>query len=247
MTAFTITDTVGAVVARSPALARVFEQAGIDYCCGGRQTVERACHEKGLDPAALLGRLNAAGPATGDAPAVDPAAMSLAELADHIEQTHHAYLRAEFPRLDALTKKVAAAHGAKNPRLHEVRATVLALAEELSSHMMKEERVLFPLVRKLDAGDESSLRSWGTLANPVRQMEVEHEQAGSALLRLRELTDDFVAPAGACNTHRALLDALARFERDMHQHIHKENNVLFPRALALELEHFSDASVPIAF
>jgi regulator of cell morphogenesis and NO signaling len=229
-----ITDTVGDVMTRRPARSRAFEQAGIDYCCGGKKTVEEACREKGIDPTAFLAVLDDAALPVGDGPVVDPVAMSLAELADHIERTHHVYLRAELRRLDTLTSKVAAVHGAKDPRLHGVRETFLALAEELSSHMMKEERVLFPLVRRLETGDEAPAFGCGTLAHPMRQLELEHERADSALQRLRELTDGSVAPPWACNTYRALLDALAHLERDLHQHIHKENNILFPRALAME-------------
>lgn len=234
MTTFSGTDTVGDVVVRRPALSREFEQAGIDYCCGGRKTLEEACWEKGLDPASFLERLEGVAPAGEDESGVDPATLSLVQLADHIEQTHHAYLRAELPRLDRLTKKVAAAHGGRNPRLHEVRDIVLALAPELSSHMLKEERVLFPAVRQLESAGAVPVADGGVLAHPVRQMEQEHDRAGAALARLRELTDGFAPPAWACNTYRALLDALASLERDTHLHIHKENNVLFPRALELE-------------
>ena len=234
MSTFKVEDTVGEVVARRPALARVFEQAGIDYCCGGKKTVEGACREKGLNPAAFLGRLEEASVSTRDESAVDAAAMSLAELADHIERTHHAYLHSEFPRLDAMTEKVASVHGDKDRRLRELRETFVALAEELSSHMMKEEHILFPMIRQLEASSRTPVFHCGTLANPIRQMELEHDQAGSALERLRDLTGGFTPPEWACNTYRALLDALAHLERDMHQHIHKENNVLFPRALKME-------------
>ena len=165
---------------------------------------------------------------------IDAAAMSLSELTDHIEQTHHVYLRSELSRLDEVTEEVASAHGEKDPRLHRVRDTFLALAAELSNHMMKEELILFPMVRQLDASDEVPMFHCGTLANPIRQMEMEHDQAGSALERLRELTDGFTAPEWAGNTYRALLDALTDLERDLHQHIHKENDVLFPRALEME-------------
>ena len=129
MSTFKVDDTVGEVVARRPALSRVFEQAGIDYCCGGKKTVEEACREKGTDPAVLLGTLEEATRSTGDDSAVDAAAMSLTQLADHIERTHHAYLRSEFPRLDAMTEKVASVHGDKDRRLRELRDTFLALAE----------------------------------------------------------------------------------------------------------------------
>ncbi len=236
MNAFQIHDTVGAIVARRPALSRVFEQEGIDYCCGGKKALDEVCREKGVDPAGLLAKLEASASALTDEPVVDAAAMSLAELADHIEETHHAYLRRELPRLDAMTEKVASVHGEKDARLAEIRRTFLTLSDELTSHMMKEEQILFPMIRRLDASKTAPAFHCGSLANPIAQMEHEHDEAGSALERLRTLTDGYTPPEWACNTYRAMLDGLAHLERDMHQHVHKENNVLFPRALVRETQ-----------
>lgn len=167
---------------------------------------------------------------------IDLAASSLSELADHVEQTHHTYLRSELPRLEEIAAKVVSIHGDKDPRLHKVRETFLALKAELSSHMMKEERILFPMVRELEASDEAPMFHCGTLANPIRQMEMEHDQADSALVQLRELTDGFTIPEGACDTYQDMLNALARFEQDLREHIHKESEALFPRALQMEQE-----------
>jgi regulator of cell morphogenesis and NO signaling len=233
MASIRVDDTVGAVVARHPGLSRVFETMGIDYCCGGKKTLDEACRIKELDPEALLLALDEV-VSSEDAPVVDAAALSLTELVDHIEQTHHVYLRDESPRILELTDKVASVHGKKEPRLHEVRETSRALLEELSGHLMKEEQVLFPMVRQLDASSTTPVFHCGSLANPLGQMEREHDEAGAALARLSELTDGYAPPDWACNTFRAMLDALARLEGDLHQHIHKENNVLFPRALEME-------------
>lgn len=233
---FKITDSVGSFVARRPALSRVFEQAEIDYCCGGKIVLADACRTKGLDPAAFLATLIQAAAAPGDVPEIDAASMSLTALADHIEKTHHAALKVELPRLDAMTAKVAAVHGSADVRLRDVQETFFGLAAEMTSHMQKEEQILFPMVRRLDASATAPAFHCGSIANPIRQMESEHDQAGGALARLRELTDDYTPPAWACNTYRAMLDALAWLERDMHQHIHKENNVLFPTAIKLEAE-----------
>lgn len=164
----------------------------------------------------------------------DPAAMSLTELADHIEQTHHKYLRAEFPRLDQMTKEVASMHGQRDSRLHQIRKTFQGLIEELSSHMMKEEQILFPMIRTIDAGGATDPLHCGSLAGPISQMESEHTQAGSALEHLRKLSDDYTPPDWASDSYRTMLDALARLEQDLHLHIRKENDVLFPRALAEE-------------
>ena len=164
----------------------------------------------------------------------DVAVMSLTELADHIEQTHHTYLHSELPRLDEMTEKVASVHGERDPRLHQIREIFLALATEMSNHMMKEERILFPMVRQLDASETTPTFHCGSLANPIRQMESEHTQAGSALEDLRELADGYTPPDWACNTYRAMLDALARFDHDLQLHMRKEGEVLFPRALEME-------------
>jgi regulator of cell morphogenesis and NO signaling len=230
-----LTHTVGSIVARRPELFRVFEKAGIDYCCGGRKSLLEACREKGLDPKGLVTQLRRAAESSPPS-SVSPAQMSLAELADHIERTHHAYLRSELPRLETLTEKVARVHGNREPRLEELRGAFLGLAQELFSHMMKEEQILFPMIRQLEAADFTPHFHCGSLSNPIAQMESEHDVAAAFLERQRTLTDGFVPPDWACNTYRAMLDALARLERDLHEHIHKENNVLFPRAQAMEIE-----------
>ena len=155
MSTFKTTDTVGDIVTRSPALARVFEHASIDYCCGGKKTLEEVCQKKGIDSSALLATLEATLSSGEKDDTVDTAALSLSELADHIEQTHHSYLRSEFPRLDEITKKVASVHGEKDSRLYQIRDTFQTLVEELISHMMKEEHILFPMVRQLEASKEA--------------------------------------------------------------------------------------------
>ena len=167
-------------------------------------------------------------------PPVDVAAMSLTALADHIEETHHVYLRRELPRLESILDNLATVHGARDPRLHQVADTFATMANELYSHMVKEEQVLFPMVRRIEASEVAPTFHCGSLANPIRQMELEHDDADSALERLRTLTDNFVPPAWTDDTYRAVLNALANLEQDMHLHIHKENDVLFPRALEME-------------
>lgn len=227
------TTTIGDIVARQPLLARVFERVGIDYCCGGKQTLATACAAKNLDPATFAVVLEAAAQLTGSGPTVAAAAMSLTALADHIEQSHHAYLKDELPQLVAQAGHVATKHAWRDDRLAAVAGTVRALADEMFHHMAKEEGILFPLVRAMERG-ETGAGHCGSIANPIRQMEHEHDSAGGAVARLRTLTDGFTPDANACNTHRTLLARLARLETDLHEHVHKENNVLFPRALALE-------------
>ncbi|MBI2343267.1 MAG: iron-sulfur cluster repair di-iron protein [Deltaproteobacteria bacterium] len=234
MTRFHAASVVGKIVAERPDLARVFEAHGVDYCCGGKRSVQEACQARGLDLGQLLEALHVAAAEGGEPHPVDPATLSLSALADHIEQTHHRYLRREFPRLDTLTEKVARVHGEKEPRLREVRRVVLQLTEELMSHMLKEERILFPMIRALDTDGPRPEFHCGTIAHPILQMEVEHDDAGASLAQLQTLTDNFTPPAWACTTYRLLVDALKTLQQDLHQHIHKENNILFPRALQLE-------------
>ena len=198
-------------------------------------TLAEACAAKGLDPATVAVMLEAAAQVSGPKPAVDAATMSLTSLADHIESTHHAYLKEELPQLVEKADRVAYKHGWRDPRLPAVAQTMRELAQEMFDHMAKEERVLFPLVRALEQKGVAA-HSCGSIANPIRQMESEHDSAGNALVRLRELTDGFQPDADSCNTHRAMLAGFAQLEGDLHDHVHKENNVMFPRALALEAQ-----------
>ena len=228
---FTLQTTVGEMVAARPSLSRLFERLGIDYCCGGKKPLAQLAAARGLDPAAVLGEIEAELARPADPAEVDAAALTLTALADHIERTHHDYVKAELPRLAEMAERVGRKHSWRDARLAEVAALVPQLAEEMFSHMAKEERILFPFVRQIEAGAADQFHC-GSIANPIRQMEHEHESAGQVVARLRELTDGFRPDENACNTHRALLAGLAEFEADLHRHVHKENNILFPRALA---------------
>lgn len=226
---FTIQTTVGDIVRAEPALSRVFEKLGIDYCCGGKKPLADLCRDKGLDPATVLAML-AAFEGAPEAPAANPDAMSLAELCDHIERVHHHHLREELPRLEFLTRKVAAVHGEHEPRLLEVRKVFMAFNDAMASHTVEEESQIFPAIRRLESagyakGNAASLKA------ALDKLESEHDRAGAALEQIRALTDNHTPPEWACNTFRALYDALAELERETHRHVHKENNVLFPRAL----------------
>lgn len=233
MTTFQLDTTVGSIVRDHPALSHLFEQANVDYCCGGQKTLDEACRQRGIDPQRFIAQLENYA-ATEATPDVTITELSLTELADHIERIHHAYLHKELPRLEKMVTKVAAVHGEKEPRLAQIKDTFLALSAELTTHLMKEEQVLFPMIRQLEASNTLPSFHCGTVVNPITRMEYEHDEAGVALAQLRQLTDDFTPPEWACNTYRALFDALLTFEQDMHQHIHKENNILFPQAVLLE-------------
>lgn len=228
-------QTVGELVVERPQRSRVFEKYGIDYCCGGKRSLEEACQRKGVDLNQVITQLDAADSAADVSKAgIDPGKMTLTELADHIENTHHAYLRTELPRLTQLVEKVARAHGERDPRLVQVQEVFGPFRDEMMMHMHKEDQILFPLIRALESGEASGPSHCGSVANPIHQMEAEHDDAGHALEMMRSLTDGFTPPEIACNTHRAMLDGLAFLERDMHTHVHKENSILFPRAIDLE-------------
>lgn len=225
-----VRTTVGQLVAERPAVARVFESVGIDYCCGGKVALEDACRAKGLDAHTVAVLLEAQGATSGGARAeVNVTSMGLGELCEHIRRTHHDYLREELPRIGELTRRVEQAHGQDDPRLGQLRRIFLGFADELMVHTEKEERVLFPLIARLEAGERPS----GSVAAPIAELEAEHAEAGAALAQMRSLTDGYACPPGACNTYRAMLDALRTLEQDMHRHVHKENSVLFPRAAAV--------------
>ena len=226
-------SSVGQLVVNRPPRARIVEKFGIDYCCGGKKTLRQACLDKGVDLEKVLFALDIAD-SVSEPPARDWAAASLTELADHIEQTHHAYLKSELPRLAGLIDRVANVHGATHPELREVRDIFAAFCDELEQHMAKEEQIFFPFCRELESASAAPHFHCGSIENPIRVMISEHDDAGRALADMRRLTHDYAPPEGACNTYRAVLSSLAELEADMHQHVHKENNILFPKAIELE-------------
>ncbi|HEY7089694.1 MAG TPA: iron-sulfur cluster repair di-iron protein [Tepidisphaeraceae bacterium] len=226
---------VGQLVSQRPARARIFDSFGIDYCCGGGKSLAAACSARNLDVDTVVAVLRAFdAEAAAPADSRDWTKASMAELCDHIEQTHHAYLKQELPRLEQCLRKIAARHGPGDARLVELLDVFLSFRAELEQHAMKEERILFPLIRRLEAGDSPTTFHCGSVNNPIRVMVMEHDHAGAALARMRDLTDGYQAPPDACNTYRSTMDAMLQLERDMHRHVHKENSILFPRAAEAE-------------
>ncbi|REJ65731.1 MAG: iron-sulfur cluster repair di-iron protein [Planctomycetota bacterium] len=233
MTQVNLNTTVGNWVARYPQTSRVFESFEIDYCCGGGKSLEQACWDRQLDPQHVLQQIEQAING-GDEPTEDWLNAPLAKLCDHIEQTHHTYLKSELPRLTEIISKVVDAHGESHPELARLQEVFAALRAELEPHMFKEERVLFPAIRQMEHSGANASFPFGSVANPIGVMEHEHDNAGNALSKIRDLTNKYEIPADACNTYRAMLDGLRELESNMHQHVHKENNILFPRAIELE-------------
>lgn len=221
-------------VAENPSRCRIFERLGIDYCCRGKRTLSEACSEKGLNMEEVLQELRTAEAVNGEVESTAWRTRPLAELIQHIEEVHHVYLRRELPRLAEMSAKVIEVHAKNHPELAEIKALFDALKAELESHMMKEERILFPLVRQLEGSPGRPDFHCGSIGNPIQVMEFEHDEAGRALARLRQLSSDYTPPEEACSTYTALMKGLEQLERDLHQHIHEENNILFPKSVELE-------------
>jgi regulator of cell morphogenesis and NO signaling len=231
----TPTTTVAEIAAGNPGTIRIFQRHQIDFCCGGKRPLGEVCEEKRVPFAELRREL-----AEVDVPDREEPSLTapLAVLIRRIVDGYHAGLREELPRLGAMIQKVLGAHGARHPELAPLAATFRSLREELEMHMVKEERILFPYVEKLEAldagGEPLAASPFGSIAAPIGMMEHEHENAGRALARMRELTGGYTAPEDACNTFRGLYHGLAHLETELHAHIHLENNVVFPRAAQLE-------------
>jgi regulator of cell morphogenesis and NO signaling len=229
---------IGELVNKRPERAMVFERCGIDFCCGGQRTLAAACRQAGANVEYVCRELAALDQQLHEVHERDWTRCSLSGLVDEIVDHHHAYLRTELPRLEALFRKVVAAHATAHPELRNAHSIFQALASELSQHMLKEERVLFPVIKALETAQQLRralpVFHCGSVSNPIGMMVREHREAGDALHAIRRLTHEFTPPADACPTYRALLAGLLALERDLHLHIHKENNLLFPRAAELE-------------
>lgn len=231
MSAISSDTQVATLVLEQPGRTRVFEQLGIDYCCGGKKPLAAACAERGLDVTAVISALE--GLREDEPGESDWTAATVAELCAHIVDHHHGYLREELPPLRQLVDKVAGRHGGGHPELVEIQETFHTLADELEQHMVKEERILFPACVALEAGTAADF-PFGSVENPIRMMLDDHDEVAAGLQQLRALTNAYAPPSGGCNSYRALFDRLHTLETDTHRHIHEENNILFPRAVALE-------------
>jgi regulator of cell morphogenesis and NO signaling len=231
--------TVREVAVELPQSTRLFEKLKIDYSCGGHRPLTEACTSIGLEVGEVLGMLESVNESEPQAHgAIDFQRLPLSELIAHILDTHHVFTKQEMIRLESLTKKVISAHGENHPELHKVGALFDTLCADLKPHMFKEEQILFPYILALaSAGAENNaapFAPFGTVNNPIRMMMMEHDAAGEILRDLRTLTSNYTTPADGCISYRTLYEALEAFEKDLHQHIHLENNILFPRAVELE-------------
>lgn len=233
----TKTQTVREIALEQPSSIRVFEHYGIDYCCGGRRPLDEACTATDVEVDEVIAALESA----ASLPAIlaeDWSRKPMESLVDHIVATHHAYVKNELPRLAVLAQKVVNRHGATMAELPAIQSALATLDAELTQHLAKEEAVLFPYIvnfeRACNEGTAKPSGCFGTVANPIRMMTQEHDAAGALLAEMRRLSGNFTTSENACPTFHAFYDGLREFEQDLHQHIHLENNILFPRAIALE-------------
>lgn len=217
---------LGRLVGDHPEFAAVFESLGIDYCCGGNTSLRRACDENGLEVDAVVERLVA----SDSTDEIAPAEASITELVDDIVETHHDYLRAELPSLERVVRKVARVHGDAHPELEAIEATFLDLQEEVTHHVADEEETVFPELRKLEGGAPPTAAEEARIREAIDHLESEHDAAAAHLEEIRTLSDGYAVPSDACTSYRNALDRLQLLESDMHRHVHKENNVLFPKA-----------------
>ena len=233
------TRTVREVALELPQATRVFERLKIDYCCGGDKLLTEACASAGVEVENVMRMLAEAGQAEAqENSSLDFQQTSLAELIAHILDKHHVYTTLEMTRLEALLSKVIGAHGENHPELRQMGELFEQACADLRPHMFKEEQVLFPYIIEMEKArtqkKPAPFAPFGTVKNPVRMMMMEHDTVGDILRELRALSSDYTVPPDGCISYQTLYQALAGFEKDLHQHIHLENNILFPRAVEME-------------
>lgn len=232
MTTINPATTLASLVNEHPDLAGELERRSLDYCCGGHRTLLEACAAQGLDPASVVAELRQA--ASRAAPVPEWTSMNAVALVEHLIATHHAYLWTELPRLSALLDKIMAVHGERHPELVGIAACYESVRTDLEPHLLKEERVLFPMIVELAGASIVPAFHRGTLRNPISMMLREYDAVGDLLAELNGLTNGYRVPDDGCASYSACFDGLARLESDTHLHIHKENNLLFPMVVRME-------------
>ena len=229
------------IVLAEPRAKRVFSDAGVDFCCGGAKSLRQACLDAGTPAEEILKRLRE--PSEPARPEdANWASTPLGELTRHIRERHHQYVREAIKRLRPLTEKVNGKHGESHRELAEVEQLFLAVAGEMSTHMQKEEMILFPYIESMEQASKGGATLeppfFQTIRNPIHMMMKEHDAAGDLVKRIRKASGDYAAPADGCASYQALYQQLREFEADLHEHVHLENNILFPRAVELEAAVF---------
>ncbi|MEO6123797.1 MAG: iron-sulfur cluster repair di-iron protein [Ilumatobacteraceae bacterium] len=222
--------TLGEIVNLQPTLAAELEQRGLDYCCHGTRTLAAAAVDAGLDPQTVADELSAS---RSKEPPAEWSSLEPADLADHIDSVHHRYLWSELPRIGNLVDKIVNVHGDRHPELVEVQRLYGELRADFEPHLIQEEEVIFPMVRRFGGGTHPAAADIALLAERIDSLSAEHEVVGGLLEDLRRVTNGYATPADGCASYAACYVALAGLEADTHLHVHKENNVLFPAVLAL--------------
>jgi len=227
------TSTLGELVSNDFRAGAILDRYGLDYCCGGARNLADGCSQRGVELERVVSELESLDPAKRETPEEDPAA-----LVAHIVSRHHTYIRTVAPLIQRHLAKVVTRHGANHSELSLIAAQFDTVADELRPHMLKEEQVLFPYIQALaeavNHGAPPPPDMFGTVQNPIRMMEIEHQEAGDGLAGIREVSRDYHVPADACSTYHLVFQELEAFEQDLHQHVHLENHVLFPKAIELE-------------
>ena len=233
-------ETLGQIAAKDVRKAEVFKKYGLDFCCGGKKTVKEACAEKGLDVTKVEQELQNADKDIAQSRPLPYNEWSLDFLADYISNTHHSYVRKNIPDLKSYGAKVASVHGNKHPELHKMNRLTDEVCDELASHMVKEETVLFPYIKRLVAAKKDGTllqnTNYNSIQSPIDMIEHEHESVGNKMDELRRLSNNYILPEDACASYAFWFKTLDEFENDLHLHVHLENNILFPQALDLEKE-----------
>ncbi|HSN60769.1 MAG TPA: iron-sulfur cluster repair di-iron protein [Ferruginibacter sp.] len=232
-------ETLGQIAAKDLRKAQVFKKYGLDFCCGGKKTVKEACAEKGLDVTKVEQELQHADQLPSSRP-IPYGDWSLDFLADYIVNTHHSYVAKNLPDIKTYAEKVMRVHGSSHPELLRIHQLVEEIYTELTAHMAKEEKVLFPYIKELVSAKKGTeplhAAHFGTVQNPINMMEMEHEMVGKNLDEIRTISNNYLLPEDACASYSLLYRMLDEFEDDLHLHIHLENNILFPKALEMEKE-----------
>lgn len=233
------------VVKKNFKTAQIFHAHNIDYCCGGNKAIADACKEKGIDQDQLIRQLNNAVSQTDeDSEFIN--SISLAELSEHIVKKHHAYVRENIPFLEKNLEKLARVHEKNHPELSEIKNLFHLSAGELTMHMQKEELMLFPHIKRLETAKNTHSAvpkaTFGSVANPIEMMMADHQNEGDRFNLISQLTNKYTIPEDGCTTYEVTYKQLREFEQDLHRHIHLENNILFPKALELEMQLNSNGS-----